>query len=97
MQEPTGETPVVPEAEQSKLITLPPEFFPARTEEVAPLRFDQTESYPPRTGNVNLNLTPDQTAAKLAEQAEAQRLVQAAADAAVQTAESIEDAKNKPL
>lgn len=103
MTEPTGEvpavsTPEVPESETSEFITVPPDFIPAKAEDVTPpTRFGEVESYAPRTGNVDLNLTPEETAVKLSEKEANERLVQAAADAAIGASASADAAKNEPL
>lgn len=80
-------------------ITVPVEFQSVKPEaEVIPVvHFGQKESYPVRTGDVQLDLTPEQTAAKLAEKEASERMVQAAGESVAAALAAAETAKYEQL
>jgi hypothetical protein len=110
MQEPTGEftVPVAPEpqlsadaaAEQPEVTTPPmitvPESFVTTTEAYSPVPMVVTPHEPNREV-IPSGLSPEETAAKLANLQAVQRMAQAAADAHSAQTEAQEAAKNQPL
>lgn len=80
------------------MITVPVEFQSTKPEtEVVPVRFDNVVPHETGKPNIALEMTPEQTAAKLAEKEANERMVQAAADSVVEAYAKADEAKHEQL
>ena len=80
------------------MIEVPPELLPAGTEQrllEQVNRFGDVESYEPRS-NIELGLTPEQTASRLAEKEASEQLLRAATKS-VQSAYAADDEKHEQM
>ena len=81
------------------IITVPDHLLPAHTEhaEAPVLRSGERESYAPRTSDIELNLTPEQTAARLAEKEANERLMMAAKESVEKAYAAADAAKHEQM
>lgn len=80
------------------MITVPVEFQSAKPEtEVVPVRVGEVVPHETGRGTIELNMTPEQTAAKLAEKETSERMVQAASESVAAALAAAENAKHEQL
>lgn len=74
-----------------EIITLPDHLLPAEGRTSTPTQFGEVKSYAPRKADFEVALTPEQTAAKLAQKNQNEQVMQAAADSILKP--SVEEAR----
>jgi hypothetical protein len=80
------------------MITMPDHLLPeGHREVVETTKFGDIETYAPRTGDIDLSLTPDQTAAKLQEQEANAQMVAAASESVAKAYQAADAAKHEQM
>jgi hypothetical protein len=80
------------------MISVPVEFQSAKPEtEVVPVRFGEVVPHETGRGIIALNMTPEQTASKLAEKEANERMLQAATDSVKDAYAKADEAKHEQL
>lgn len=80
------------------MITVPVEFQSPKPEtEIVPVRVGEVVPHETGRGTIELNMTPEQTVAKLAEKETSERMVQAAGESVAKAFATADAAKHEQL